>query len=600
MEVNILELIDFKKVDSLLEGFNKTTGFVTAILDLEGNVLSKSGWRRACTDFHRVNAETAERCRVSDTVLAEKKQGDKGIHFYTCLNGMTDVAVPVVIKGQHVANLFSGQFFFKEPDLGFFRKQALEFGFDTEDYIQSIREVPVLSEEKVNAAMDFLLKMTQLISDLAYQKMEQTELARIMTEREQRYRLLFESNPHPMWVYDLETLRFLEVNEVAVRKYGYSREEFLGLTLKDIRPEEDIVKLIENVKQIPDNLSFSGEWRHKNRNGDVFLVEIISHSILFNKRPARLVLANDITRRKIAEEELHKTNARLMKVLEVETVGVMFWNLETGNMTDANDTFLYMMGYSRDDISNQSLTWQKLTPPEYHEISQAEIDKFNISGHVGPYEKEYLCKDGSKKWLIFAGSSLGGNECVEFCVDISDRKAAEAALRQERDFSDAALESLPGVFYCYDTNFKFKRWNRNFETVTGYTGAEIKYMSPVDFFAGDDKKLLADRIREVFDKGFSSVEADFVAKDGTCTPYYFTGVSTEINGIKHLVGVGIDISVRKKAVDKMTEQLNELQRWHNLMLDREDRVLELKKEVNKLLEGRSQSPRYNTGEEDKL
>ncbi|HOW38972.1 MAG TPA: PocR ligand-binding domain-containing protein [Bacteroidales bacterium] len=304
MEVNILELIDFKRVESLLEGFNKTTGFVTAILDLEGKVISKSGWRRACTDFHRVNTDTAVRCRISDTVLAEKQQGDKKIHFYKCLNGMTDVAVPIVIKGQHVANLFSGQLFFDEPDLDFFRKQAIEFGFDPEDYLSAIKDVPVLSEEQVNTAMDFLLNMTQLISDMAFQRMEQTELARIMTEREQRYRLLFESNPHPMWVYDLETLQFLEVNEVAVRKYGYNRDEFLKLTLKDIRPEEDVVKLMENVKQIPDNLSFSGEWRHRNKNGEIFLVEIISHGLIFNKRPARLVLANDITRRKTAEETM--------------------------------------------------------------------------------------------------------------------------------------------------------------------------------------------------------------------------------------------------------------------------------------------------------
>ena len=124
MQVNIFDFIDFKKVDTLLEGFNKSTGFVTAILDLDGNVLSQSGWRQICTEFHRINPETSKKCTISDTVLAGKMDEGENYHFYKCLNGLVDVAVPVVINGEHIANLFSGQFFFEEPDRSFFKKQA--------------------------------------------------------------------------------------------------------------------------------------------------------------------------------------------------------------------------------------------------------------------------------------------------------------------------------------------------------------------------------------------------------------------------------------------------------------------------------------------
>lgn len=116
MKINILDLIDFEKVDTLLEGFNKSTGFVTAILDLDGKVLSKSGWRQICTEFHRINPETSQKCTISDTELANKLAEGKKYHFYKCLNGLIDVAVPIVINGEHIANLFSGQFFFEEPD----------------------------------------------------------------------------------------------------------------------------------------------------------------------------------------------------------------------------------------------------------------------------------------------------------------------------------------------------------------------------------------------------------------------------------------------------------------------------------------------------
>ena len=114
--------------------------------------------------------------------------------------------------------------------------------------------------------------------------------------------------------------------------------------------------------------------------------------------------------------------------------------------------------------------------------------------------------------------------------DITERKRTEQAMRHERDFSEAMLNSLPGVFYLYDQNGKFLRWNKNFEQVTGYTSDEMKTLHPLDFFATGEKELVAARINEVLQKGASYVEADFLSKDGRKTPYYFTGVLIQIDG----------------------------------------------------------------------
>lgn len=176
MDKKILNSIDFTRVNSLLEGFNQTTGFVTAILDLKGNILSKSGWRRICTDFHRIHPETAKKCKISDTVLANQMALGEKYHFYKCLNGLVDVAVPIVIKGTHVANLFSGQFFFEKPDPAFFKAQAAEYGFDENSYFKAFEQVPIVSKEKVKAAMRFLLDTTEMISEITFQRLEQIEL----------------------------------------------------------------------------------------------------------------------------------------------------------------------------------------------------------------------------------------------------------------------------------------------------------------------------------------------------------------------------------------------------------------------------------------
>ncbi|MGD1044482.1 MAG: PAS domain S-box protein [Bacteroidota bacterium] len=117
---------------------------------------------------------------------------------------------------------------------------------------------------------------------------------------ELRYRLLFKANPHPMWLYDIDTLQFLEVNDAAVHYYGYNREEFLSMSIKDIRPEEDVQNLTEHLQQTAehDGIQEAGVWRHRKKNGEVIEVEIISHTLEFNGHNAKMILATKITKPK--------------------------------------------------------------------------------------------------------------------------------------------------------------------------------------------------------------------------------------------------------------------------------------------------------------
>lgn len=130
---------------------------------------------------------------------------------------------------------------------------------------------------------------------------------------------------------------------------------------------------------------------------------------------------------------------------------------------------------------------------------------------------------------------------------------AERLLRDERMFTDMMIESMPGILYFYDSDGRFLRWNRNFEQVSGYSAQEIAGMHPLEFFRGDDKARVERRIGEVFDKGESSVEASFVARDGRATPYFFTGRRIMFDGRPCLVGMGIDISDRLEAEARLVE-----------------------------------------------
>jgi PAS domain S-box-containing protein len=127
------------------------------------------------------------------------------------------------------------------------------------------------------------------------------------------------------------------------------------------------------------------------------------------------------------------------------------------------------------------------------------------------------------------------------------RASAEQDLRVERAFFDAMLESLPGIVYVYDEAGRFLRWNRNFETVTGFTAQDIAHMHPLDFFGKDDQQRVEERIAQVFQGGDAAVEAALLTRDGAAIPHYFTGRRVEFRNTRCLVGVGLDISSRKRA-----------------------------------------------------
>jgi PAS domain S-box-containing protein len=143
-------------------------------------------------------------------------------------------------------------------------------------------------------------------------------------ESEERYRMLFDSNPLPMWVYDLETLAFLAVNESAVGHYGYSRADFLSMTIKDINPVEDTSALCAAVDGGSEGGAEAGIWRHLKKNGAIIQVEITSHLLVFDGREAEIILAHDVTERRRVEAERRALAEILQGVVATASMDEVF------------------------------------------------------------------------------------------------------------------------------------------------------------------------------------------------------------------------------------------------------------------------------------
>lgn len=144
--------------------------------------------------------------------------------------------------------------------------------------------------------------------------------------------VLFTANPLPMWVYDPQTLRFPEVNQAAEAHYGYTREEFLQMRTTDIRPPEDVPRLLEDLEAPRPALQFSGEWRHRTKDGRILHVEVTSHTLEWEGRPAVLVMAHDVTERRRVEAALRESE-ELFRSLVEQSPWASTWSRTAGSGT---------------------------------------------------------------------------------------------------------------------------------------------------------------------------------------------------------------------------------------------------------------------------
>ncbi|MEK7279068.1 MAG: PAS domain S-box protein, partial [Nitrospirota bacterium] len=167
--------------------------------------------------------------------------------------------------------------------------------------------------------------------------------------QEDQYLILFESNPCPMWVYDIETLRFLAVNNALIHHYGFSREQLLSMTIKEICHPEDLQHLLDTIPKIAKGLYFSGPWRTQKKDGSTIDVKITSHSINFDGKNARLVLANDISERIQAEEELKASYNLLHTVIE-EIVDAIFVKDLRGRYLLINRPGARLIGKTKEEV----------------------------------------------------------------------------------------------------------------------------------------------------------------------------------------------------------------------------------------------------------
>ncbi|MEW5797508.1 MAG: PAS domain S-box protein [Bacteroidota bacterium] len=250
-----------------------------------------------------------------------------------------------------------------------------------------------------------------------------------LQESEERYRYLFKNNPLPMWVFDSETLAFLEVNDAAINHYGYSREEFLHMTIKEIRPPEEVPRLLDDVRQHHRGHDAGSIWKHRKKDGTIIDVEITSHELLFGGREGKLVLANDITEKHRAIEALQRSEERYRTTLDSLQEGCQIIGF------DYRYIYLNDVAAKQGRMPKEKLlgkTMMEVYPGIEHSPFFKDLQQCLDQRTPHHLENEFVYPDGSVGWFDLSIEPVPEGVFI-LSIDITKEKLQEKELKSYRE-----------------------------------------------------------------------------------------------------------------------------------------------------------------------
>ncbi|UZH55317.1 PAS domain S-box protein [Salinimicrobium tongyeongense] len=400
-----------------------------------------------------------------------------------------------------------------------------------------------------------------IIRDISRRKTAEEEL--LLSKK--NYEHLFEFNPLPNWIFDLETLEILAVNRAAVNYYGYTKEEFLNFYLSDLRPQEEIPVLTANLQRIKDEkgLLNIGNFIHRKKDGSLITVEVHGYSILFKGRSCRLVTAIDITERERIIQKLEDKSKKLLWAEELAKFG--YWQIGvTGNDFFWSDEVYRIWGRKKEDYNLDFEGFLQTIHPDDLETFLQERGAALSGSKDMDFEHRIILPDGSIKWVHEKGklvkNSRGEPVKLEGSIqDVTDYKDAMLKLKQSESRQRAILKSQTNYLTRIDLKGNYSYVNDKFISdfswifpdgvLEGKNAAESVLEYDREKFTGTLKKCL-DHPNLV-----QQIEVDKLQKNGKAKPTLWDFIClTDAKGKPvEFQGVGIDITDRVEAVRSLKE-----------------------------------------------
>ncbi|UCG38511.1 MAG: PAS domain S-box protein [bacterium] len=377
-----------------------------------------------------------------------------------------------------------------------------------------------------------------------------------LVESEARYRRLFQDNPVPMYIYDMNSLMILDVNGAMVDRYGYAREEFTRMTMMDLRPPEDAEELKKHLLDLRDGRIYSGMWRHRTKDGSLLEVETTSSDFPMGNRNARIVVCQDVTEKNRIQEALRASELRFRTVFRSSLMNIALNRLEDGCFVDVSEGFLHESGYSREEILGRAGAEVDFWLDD--EERSAFFREIANTGKVHNMEARLRHGDGTARTGLISSMVIdieGVPHVLTVTKDITDLKETEKALREsEEKFRTAFLTSPDSVNINRLQDGLYIDINEGFSKISGYRRDEVigKTSLELDIWVNTrDRERLVEGLGR--DGYVENLEASFRMKDGRILQGLMSAKILTLQGVPHILSITRDITELKNAQASLTE-----------------------------------------------
>ncbi len=377
MDYKLAELLDVPKLQELFDSFDKLHQLPSAVIDIKGNILTATNWQDICIKFHRANPQSEKECIKSDTHLVSELSKGKTQVEYKCPHGLVDTATPIVVEGKHLGNAFTGQFFLEPPDEEHFRKIAKQYGFNEEPYIEAMRKVPIITEDKHRINLEVMAQLTKILAEMGLKQKRQIEVEQALYESRESFKNLVEFTDAVHWEFDLKKDMFTYVSPQATKITGYEPEEWNDLDswANMIHPEDKEWAVDYCLTQTKTCSDHDFTYRIETKNREVKWLRDIVKVISLANVPQKLIgVMFDITNLKealnVKEVLLKEVHHRVKNNMAVIS---SLLALQAGYVDEKK--YLDMFNESQNRIRSMALVHEKL----YMSEDFAEID---VKGYV--------------------------------------------------------------------------------------------------------------------------------------------------------------------------------------------------------------------------
>lgn len=364
-------------------------------------------------------------------------------------------------------------------------------------------------------------------------------------EANRTYRFLFDHNPLPIIIFDLETRNILEVNDAAVDFYGYGKHEFKGLTIFDIRPEDEIPRVNKYLSRLKDTADNEGKWQHQKKNGEICNVEIIAQNIQYKGTAARYLIIQDISEKE-KEESLIRQQIALV-------------NNNPAPVIQTDSEFrITLVNYKAEQIFKHELVGEylfKLLPP---------INEINLFNLFNRENNQFKYKLGDRHFVFTVNWEPELSSFYVFGSDITILKQVDEALKLEKAFFEELFQNAPEGIVIVDNESYVMRVNKKFTELFGYGEEEIMGINVDDLIADEIDREEAFGLTKKASVGDQfMVESYRKTKEGEKIPVSITGAPIIVGGAQRAVlGIYRDISERQQFMDALRFEKD---LFHNLM-----------------------------------